>query len=42
MDAAAERVRREVVDDANIIFGSAFDDSMKGFISVSVVACGIP
>jgi cell division protein FtsZ len=40
-DLAVNTIRREVDEDANIIFGSAFDDSMKGKIRVSVVATGI-
>ncbi|KAK4535825.1 hypothetical protein CDCA_CDCA06G1850 [Cyanidium caldarium] len=42
VDAAAHRVREEVDADANIIFGSAFDESMLGKLRVSVVATGIP
>ena len=41
VDAAANRVREEVDNDANIIFGSTFDDSMQGRMRVSVVATGI-
>ncbi len=41
VDAAANRIREEVADDANIIFGSAVDDSLTGRVRVSVVATGI-
>lgn len=41
VDQAANRIREEVADDANIIFGSAVDDSLAGRIRVSVVATGI-
>lgn len=41
MEEAANRIRREVADDANMIWGSIIDDSMNGKIRVSVVATGI-
>ncbi len=41
VDQAANRIREEVADDANIIFGSAIDESLSGRIRVSVVATGI-
>ncbi|MBB2164282.1 cell division protein FtsZ [Gluconacetobacter sp. 1b LMG 1731] len=41
VDQAANRIREEVADDANIIFGSAIDESLNGRIRVSVVATGI-
>jgi cell division protein FtsZ len=41
VDEAANRIREEVDPDANIIFGSAFNDSMEGRMRVSVVATGI-
>jgi cell division protein FtsZ len=41
VDEAANRIREEVDSDANIIFGSTFDDRMSGTIRVSVVATGI-
>ena len=41
VDQAANRIREEVADDANIIFGSAVDDSLAGRVRVSVVATGI-
>jgi cell division protein FtsZ len=41
VDQAANRVREEVDEDANIIFGSAIDEELNGRIRVSVVATGI-
>jgi cell division protein FtsZ len=41
VDQAANRIREEVAEDANIIFGSAVDDDLAGRIRVSVVATGI-
>lgn len=41
VDAAANRVREEVDENANIIFGATFDDSMEGKVRVSVLATGI-
>lgn len=42
VDAAANRIREEVSNpDANIIFGSTFDENLEGVIRVSVVATGI-
>jgi cell division protein FtsZ len=41
VDEAANRIRREVDEEANIIFGSSIDESMNGRIRVSVVATGI-
>jgi cell division GTPase FtsZ len=41
VDEAANRIREEVEADANIIFGSTFDERMSGRIRVSVVATGI-
>ena len=41
VDQAANRIREEVAEDANIIFGSAIDDNLNGRIRVSVVATGI-
>ena len=41
VDEAASRVREEVENDANIIFGATFDESLEGLIRVSVVATGI-
>jgi len=41
VDEAANRIREEVDPEANIIFGSTFDDSLEGRIRISVVATGI-
>jgi len=41
LDEAANRIRQEVDEDANIIFGSCFDERLEGKIRVSVVATGI-
>jgi cell division protein FtsZ len=41
VDQAANRIREEVDEEANIIFGSAIDSSLNGRIRVSVVATGI-
>ena len=41
VDEAANRIRDEVDPDANIIFGSTFDERLDGRIRVSVVATGI-
>jgi cell division protein FtsZ len=41
VDEAANRIREEVDPDANIIFGSTFDESLQGKIRVSCVATGI-
>ena len=41
VDCAARRVQQEVHPEANIIFGSAFDENMEGKIRVSLVAAGI-
>jgi len=41
VDEAANRIREEVDPNANIIFGSTFDESMDGTMRVSVVATGI-
>lgn len=41
VDEAANRIRDEVDPDANIIFGSTFNESLKGKMRVSVVATGI-
>ena len=40
-DAAVTTIKKEVDPKANIIFGTAFDENMKGSIRVSVVATGI-
>ena len=41
VDEAANRIRDEVDPDANIIFGSTFDEKLTGKMRVSVVATGI-
>jgi cell division protein FtsZ len=41
VDEAANRIREEVDPDANIIFGSTFDDKLAGTMRISVVATGI-
>ena len=41
VDEAANRIREEVDNEANIVFGSTFDEAMEGLLRVSVVATGI-
>ena len=41
IDEAASRIKEEVDEDANIIFGSSFDEALAGKIRVSIVATGI-
>jgi len=41
VDEACNRIRDEVDPNANIIFGSTFDESLEGIMRVSVVATGI-
>src|SRR6478672_10353699 len=41
VDEAATRIREEVDQDANVIFGATRDDSLEGIVRVSVVATGI-
>jgi cell division protein FtsZ len=41
VDEAASRIRQEVDEDANIILGATFDQSLDGVVRVSVVATGI-
>jgi cell division protein FtsZ len=41
VDEAANRIRQEVDEEANVIFGSAVDETLAGRIRVSVVATGI-
>jgi cell division protein FtsZ len=41
VDEAATRIREEVDEDANIIVGATFDESLEGVVRVSVVATGI-
>ncbi len=40
-DMAVNAIKKEVDPSANIIFGSAFNENMKGSIRISVVATGI-
>ncbi len=40
-DQAVNEIRKQVDENANIIFGSAFNENMNGKIRVSVVATGI-
>jgi cell division protein FtsZ len=41
VDEAATKIRNEVDENANIIFGSSISESLEGIIKVSVVATGI-
>ena len=41
IDEATSRIKEEVDEDANIIFGSSFDETLEGKIRVSIVATGI-
>jgi len=41
VDEAATRIREEVDQEANIILGATYDESLEGSIRVSVVATGI-
>jgi cell division protein FtsZ len=41
VDEAATRIREEVDEDANVIVGATFDESLDGIVRVSVVATGI-
>ena len=41
VDEAASKIRNEVDENANIIFGSSIDNSLEGIIKVSIVATGI-
>lgn len=41
LDEAANEIRREVDETANIILGSTFDPALEGRIRVSVVAAGV-
>ncbi|MGE4313943.1 MAG: cell division protein FtsZ [Pseudobdellovibrionaceae bacterium] len=40
-DEACNRIRDEIDPDANIIFGTSFDDNLEGSMRVSIVATGI-
>jgi cell division protein FtsZ len=41
VDEAATRIREEIDQEANIILGATFDESLEGIVRVSVVATGI-
>jgi cell division protein FtsZ len=41
LDEATNRIRKEVDEDANIIFGTSLDPALEGRVRVSVVATGI-
>jgi cell division protein FtsZ len=41
VDEAATRIREQVDEEANIIVGATFDESLEGIMRVSVVATGI-
>ena len=41
VDEAASKIRNEVDENANIIFGSSIDNNLEGIIKVSVVATGM-
>jgi cell division protein FtsZ len=41
VEEAANRIRQEVDEDANIIVGATLDESLEGIVRVSVVATGI-
>src|SRR5271168_3400668 len=41
VDEATTRIREEADQDANIIVGASFDESLQGIVRVSVVATGI-
>ena len=41
VDEAAQMIRKEVDEDANIIVGSALDSALDGVVRVSVVATGV-
>ena len=41
VDEAANRIKQEVDDDANIIYGTTCDERLEGLVRVSIVATGI-
>ena len=41
VDEAANRIKQEVDEDANIIYGTACDERLEGLVRVSIVATGI-
>jgi cell division protein FtsZ len=38
---AAERIRKEVDEETNIIFGSSVEDSLDGKVRISIIATGL-
>ena len=41
VDEAANRIKQEIDEEANIIYGTTCDDRLEGFVRVSIVATGI-
>jgi len=41
VDEAANRIKQEVDEEANIIYGTTCDDRLEGVVRVSIVATGI-
>ena len=41
VDEAANRIKQEIDDNANIIYGTTCDDRLEGLVRVSIVATGI-
>ena len=41
VDEAANRIKQEVDEEANIIYGTTCDERLEGFVRVSIVATGI-
>ena len=41
VDEAANRIKQEIDEQANIIYGTTCDDRLEGFVRVSIVATGI-
>ena len=41
VDEAANRIKQEVDEEANIIYGTTCDDRLEGLVRVSIVATGI-
>ena len=41
VDEAANRIKQEVDEDANIIYGTTCDERLEGLVRVSIVATGI-
>ncbi len=42
VEAITEHIRNHANENANVIFGTAFDDEMDGSIRVSIIATGMP